>query len=92
MNKRIVIIGDGIAAISAIKAIREIDLDSYIYLIGEEKFYPYNRIRLSKGIFDEIEENKILLQKKEWYEQNKVKICINTRAVNINVDRQEVFE
>ncbi|BCN31138.1 NAD(P)/FAD-dependent oxidoreductase [Anaeromicropila herbilytica] len=91
MNKKIVIIGDGIAAISAIKAIREIDLDSYIYLIGEEEFYPYNRIRLSKGIFDEIEENKILLQKKEWYEQNNVQICVDTRAVNINVDTQEVL-
>jgi len=91
MIKKMIIIGDGIAAISAIKAIREIDLDSYIYLIGEEKFYPYNRIRLSKGIFDEIEENKILLQKKEWYEQNNVQIRTDTRAVNINVDTQEVL-
>jgi nitrite reductase (NADH) large subunit len=43
MAKRIVIVGGGIAAITAIKAIREIDLDSEIYLIGEEKFYPYIR-------------------------------------------------
>ena len=40
MSKRIVIVGSGIAAISAIKAIREIDVDSEIYLIGQEKFYP----------------------------------------------------
>lgn len=90
MTKRIVIVGSGIAAITAIKSIREIDLSSEIYLIGQEKFYPYNRIRLSKGIFDELEENKILLKKKEWYEENKVEIFINTKVANIDVDSLEL--
>ncbi|MCB2295880.1 FAD-dependent oxidoreductase [Clostridium algoriphilum] len=91
MTKRIVIVGSGIAAITAIKFIREIDLSSEIYLIGQEKFYPYNRIRLSKGIFDELEENKILLKKKEWYEENKVEIFINTKVVNIDTDNLELL-
>ena len=91
MAKRIVIVGSGIAAITAIKAIREIDMDSEIYLIGEEKFYPYTRIRLSKGIFDDLCENSILLQKKEWYEQNRVKIFVDTRVVNIDIESQEVL-
>jgi len=91
MTKRIVIVGNGIAAITAIKSIREIDSDSEVYLIGKEKFYPYNRIRLSKGIFDELEENNILLKKKEWYEENKVKIFINTKVVDINTDKHELL-
>lgn len=91
MTKRIVIVGTGIASVTAIKAIREIDLDSEIYLIGQEKFYPYNRIRLSKGIFDDLEENNILLQKKEWYEQNRVKIFINAKVMNINTDSLELI-
>ncbi|KMT21166.1 NAD(P)/FAD-dependent oxidoreductase [Clostridium cylindrosporum] len=91
MASRIVIIGNGIASITAIKAIREVDLDSEIYLIGEEKFYPYNRIRLSKGMLDDIEENNILLQKKEWYEENKVKIYINTKVVSVDIDNKEVL-
>lgn len=91
MTKKIVIVGSGIAAITAIKSIRELDLESDIYLIGEEKFYPYYRIKLSKGILDEIEENKILIQKKEWYEQNKVKILIGKKVVNVNIDNQEVL-
>lgn len=88
--KKIVIIGSGIAAITAIKAIIEVDSNSEICLIGEEKFYPYNRIRLSKGIFDELNENNILLQKKEWYEDNNVKVYLDTRATSVNVDCQEV--
>ena len=69
--------------------IREIDLQSEIYLIGQ-KFYPYYRIKLSKGIFDEFSENNILLQKKGWYEQNRVRIFINTKVVYINTDSFEV--
>ncbi|PRR81582.1 NAD(P)/FAD-dependent oxidoreductase [Clostridium vincentii] len=91
MTKRIVIVGNGIAAITAIKAIREIDLDADIYLIGEEKFYPYSRIRLSKGIFDQLSEDNILLQKKEWYEQNGVNVFINTKVVSINTDNLELL-
>jgi nitrite reductase (NADH) large subunit len=91
MAKRIVIVGTGIASVTAIKAIRESDFDSEIYLIGQEKFYPYNRIRLSKGIFDVLEENNILLQKKEWYEQNKVKIFINTKVMKINTESFELI-
>ncbi len=88
--KKIVVIGSGIAAVTAIKAIIEIDSDSEICLIGEEKFYPYNRIRLSKGIFDELNENNILLQKKEWYEDNNVKVYLDTRATSVSADCQEV--
>jgi len=91
MTKKIIIIGNGIAAITAIKSIREIDLESDIYLIGGEKFYPYTRIKLSKSLFDELSDNKILIQKKEWYEQNNVKLFINTNVISINTNSLEVL-
>ncbi|MBU3158249.1 FAD-dependent oxidoreductase [Clostridium frigoris] len=90
MAKKIIIVGSGITAITAIKSIREIDLDSEIYLIGEEKFYPYTRIKLSKSLFASLEENTILIQKKEWYEQNNVKILIDTKVVSIDSTSHEV--
>lgn len=90
MSNKIIVIGNGIAAITAVKTIRETDLDSEIYLFGEEKFYPYNRIRLSKGIFSNLLEDNVLLQKKEWYEQNKINIFTDTRVVNVNTDIQTI--
>lgn len=91
MNKRIVIIGSGIAGVTAAKAIREVDSESEVFLIGEEKYYPYNRIRLSKGMFSQLEENSILLQKKEWYEQNNIKILVNTKVISVSTNCQEVL-
>lgn len=90
ISEKVLVIGSGIAAITAIKAMLETDSDIEICLIGEEEFYPYNRVRLSKGIFDELNENNILLQRKEWYEDNNVKVYLDTRAKSVNVDCQEV--
>ncbi|KRQ86337.1 Assimilatory nitrate reductase electron transfer subunit [Caloramator mitchellensis] len=87
----IVIVGNGIAAISAIKAIREEDLKSNILLFGDEDFYPYNRIRLSKGLFDKLEDDKILLQKKDWYDKNGVEINLNTRVLSIDTNNKLIY-
>lgn len=71
---RIIIIGGGIAGISAIKAIREVDKDIEVHMISNEKFYPYNRLRLTKGLFGNLSEDAILLQKRDWYESNKINL------------------
>jgi nitrite reductase (NADH) large subunit len=86
-----VIIGGGIAGISAIKAIREVDGDVEISMFSNENFYPYNRLRLTKGLFGNLEEDNILLQKKQWYEANKIKLNINKGVTGINIEDQEVL-
>jgi nitrite reductase (NADH) large subunit len=87
----IIIIGDGIAALSAIKAIREVDPDGEIDLFGEERFYPYYRIKLSKNLLAQINEDAILLQRKDWYVLNKVRLHLNVKVLGIDVKRQEVL-
>lgn len=91
MSNRVIIIGGGIAAINAIKAIREVDSEIDIYLFQNEKFYPYNRIRLTKSLFDNLEEEKILLQKKEWYRLNKVNLYLNKNVIEIDTNKEEVI-
>lgn len=91
MKSKIVIIGSGIAAISAIKAIREMNSSSIIHLIGQEKDYPYKRIRLSKDLFDSLEENKLLIEKKEWYENNNIELYLDTKAIKIDFDNHIIF-
>lgn len=91
MSNNIIIIGGGIAAVSAIKAIREVESESTIQLFQDEKFYPYNRIKLTKSLFGKLEEKDILLQKIEWYETNKVEIHLNKKIIEINVEGQEII-
>ena len=90
MDRNIVIVGGGIAAISAIKAIRELDNEITISMFSDERFYPYNRLRLTKSLFGKLEEDNILLQKKEWYEANKVELNLHKKVVDIDVEKQHI--
>lgn len=91
MEEKIVIIGGGIAAISAAKAIREINKQSEIIIFGEEKFYPYYRIKISKGLLGSLEEEKLLIQKKQWYINNNIKVQLDNKVAGINPKNKEII-
>ncbi|HEY8889504.1 MAG TPA: FAD-dependent oxidoreductase [Clostridium sp.] len=91
LSNNIVIIGGGVAAISAIKAIRETDIDTNIFIFQNERYYPYYRIKLTKGLLDSLEEEKIMLQKKDWYELNNVKLFLNKEVIGIDTTKSEII-
>ncbi|NLZ49435.1 MAG: NAD(P)/FAD-dependent oxidoreductase [Clostridiales bacterium] len=90
MAERIIIVGGGVAAVSAIKSIREINEKAEIYLFGSERFYPYYRLRLTKGLFDNTVEDKILLRKIDWYVENNVNIHMGKAVSSIDTDKKEI--
>lgn len=91
ITQNIVIIGGGAAAVNAIKAIRETDSISDIQLIQNEPVYPYYRIRLTKSLFDNLDADKIALQKKEWYEQNNVTVHLGKEVKSIDTGSRRVI-
>lgn len=91
MEEKIVIVGSGIAAISAAKTIHEINPQSKITIFGEEKFYPYYRIKLSKGLLGNLEEEKILVQKKQWYIENNIKLYLDKKVTSIDPRKKEII-
>lgn len=90
MTNRIIVVGSGIAGITALKSIREIDRDSELIVIGDELFYPYYRLKLSKGLFGELSEDNMLIQKKDWYIENKINVCLGKKVTGISTDKKEV--
>ncbi|GFP76428.1 NAD(P)/FAD-dependent oxidoreductase [Clostridium fungisolvens] len=91
MAEKIVIVGGGIAAVNAIKAIREIDNKSEIHLFGNEWYYPYHRIRLTKGLFESMMEEKIRIQKIDWYEANNVSVYLGTEVIGVNIAESKII-
>lgn len=90
MINKVIIIGGGVAAINAIKAIRELDSQVEINVFQNEKTYPYYRVKLTKNLFDNLTEDKILLQKKEWYGLNNINLYIGEEVVNIDIYNHEI--
>lgn len=81
--KHYCIIGTGVAAVNAAKAIRDIDKEAQISLFGAEKSLPYNRIKLSKELFSDLRSEKVLLKKEKWYGMQNIRTYPNTKIVRI---------
>ncbi len=70
------IIGTGVAAVQAAKAIRDHDQDANIIVYGEETSLPYNRIKLSKELFSDLRSEKVLIKKEKWYQTQNIRKLI----------------
>ena len=74
----IIIVGAGIAGLSSIKSIREINNEVSICLINGEDREPYKRTKLSKHIYCGFEKNQFSLIDQDWLSANNVKMVRHT--------------
>lgn len=90
MAKNYVIIGSGIAAVTGAKAIRNLDKDGIIQIYGEERSLPYIRIKLSKDLFTDLGNEKVLIKKEKWYEENNIFLETDSKIIRIDSDSKFV--
>lgn len=84
-----VVVGGGIAAVSAIESIRERNKTCRILMISEEKSLPYFRILLSKklGLQRDVEPVK----EQKWFEDNGVELMLDKKAFRILEKEKQVL-
>ena len=87
MTKNYCIIGTGVAAVNAAKAIRDQDPEGNILVFGSETSLPYNRIKLSKDLFADLRSEKVLIKKEQWYQKQQIQLFPNTAITQIDVDQ-----
>ncbi|MBN1980661.1 MAG: NAD(P)/FAD-dependent oxidoreductase [Chitinivibrionales bacterium] len=80
-----IIIGGGIAGVSAIKGIRELDTRGSILLMNRESSLPYTKPLLTKGLLmGKKRIDEIYIQKQAFYDQQNVTVAYNLAAVSID--------
>ena len=90
MNKNYCIIGSGVAAVNAAKAIRDSDKEANIHVFGAERSLPYNRIKLSKDLYSDLHNEKVLIKKEKWYQDQQIDVHVNTKIVDLDTDKHEI--
>lgn len=88
-EESIFIIGSGVAAISAAQAIRNRNVNCYVEIISAENILPYYRILLSKRLHCENAFTNI--KEQEWFDNNNIKLTLNTTLQQINTEKQELI-
>ena len=84
------IIGNGVAGTTAALNIRRFEEAAEITIVTGEAMPFYSRIRLPEFISGSLEESKLVIYKDAWYEDNRINLISNKKAVSIDHDAKQV--
>lgn len=87
---RFVIIGAGIAGVSAAEAIREHAPNADITLLSKEKEVPYMRLNLTRLLAGEFPEKNLPLHSESWYADRNIHLRTGVAAEQINLTEKRV--
>ncbi len=81
-----VIIGNGIAGVNAAEAIRGMDANGRIVMIGDETFPPYCRPMISMVLEGSIPHAKLPIRPASFYDDWKIEPVLGTRVTGMDLD------
>ena len=85
------LIGGGLASATAAETLRKEGAEGKITIISAENFLPYHRPPLSKSFLLEVqEEDRILVNKEDFYHENRIDVILNTKALRVHPQRKTV--
>jgi NADPH-dependent 2,4-dienoyl-CoA reductase/sulfur reductase-like enzyme/ferredoxin len=88
--ERIVILGNGIAGVTAADHLRRHHSDCHIDLVTDEAHPFYNRTSVSRLIGSRSAMKRMYLLPDSWYDERRITSWLNTRAVKIDRHAQKV--
>ncbi|WP_039763969.1 NAD(P)/FAD-dependent oxidoreductase [Caldicellulosiruptor sp. F32] len=86
----VVIIGGGVSALTVAEEIRKKDFNLSICILSDERVLPYYRLKLPYYIYNPIDE-KFFIKPQNWFEDNNIKIYLNSPVIKVNFDNKIVF-
>ena len=88
-----IIIGNGIAGIQAAEAIRRMDTNGGITMIGDETFSPYCRPMISLVLEGAVKPEKLAIRGEDFYDRLNIEPVLGKRVTHINpADKQVIID
>jgi NAD(P)H-nitrite reductase large subunit len=85
------IIGNSVAAVGAIEAIREVDHKGSIAVISDEPHYAYSRPRISEYITQGRDASSVCYRTSDFYDKNSVQTILGVRVEQVNPGQKTVM-
>lgn len=83
-TEKFVVVGSGIAGLSACDEIRKRNKTCSIELISDEDVFCYNRPMLTKGILSEFDALNFFTKQLDWYKENNITLTLSTKVESID--------
>ena len=85
-----VIIGNSVAAVGAVRGIRNVDQDGNITVVSREKHAAYGRPLISYLLGGLVTEKRMSYLPEDFYEKNRVNILLNSEVVGVDDQAKKV--
>jgi nitrite reductase (NADH) large subunit len=86
----VVIVGTGIAGVSAAESIRRASPGARITLLGREPDLPYYRINLTRYLAGEISRDELIIHPEQWYRDNGIDLRLSTEMRGFDPENGEL--
>ncbi|WP_157592438.1 FAD-dependent oxidoreductase [Solirubrobacter soli] len=86
----VVVIGNGIAGVTAVDHIRRRHPVTQIDLIAEEPHHLYNRMGIARLVYGKSAMQGLYLNPDAWYGEREIEVWLNTRALQIDRANRQV--
>jgi len=86
----IVVLGGGIAGVSAAEAARKAAPQARITLLSREERYPYYRLNLTRYLAGEVVPDALPIHREEWYAEQRVELQRGVSAMRVDPAKREV--
>jgi len=83
-DKHYLILGGGVAAVSAAGAIRARDLTGKITMVSAEPYLPINRPMLTKSMLACLHPEEIAINGSDWYQEKNIELKLSKLVSNID--------
>ena len=87
---KVVVVGAGIAGVSAAEAIRKSAPQAEITLISNETHLPYYRLNLTRYLAGEISTDQLSLHPELWYNLQNIRLLRNAEARALDLEKKEL--
>jgi nitrite reductase (NADH) large subunit len=87
----VVVLGNGIAGVTAADFVRRGHPECEIHLVGQEPHILYNRMGISRLVYGRSAMQGLFLLPETWYDEHQVTAWLNTMATRIDLPTQRVF-
>lgn len=89
-QEKFLIVGGGIAALSAAAAIRKRNATATITMFTEEAVKPYYRPALSDYLSEDLDDRKFYVYDETWYQANRVEVQTSCRVASLDIQSREI--
>ncbi len=89
--QNVVIVGNGIAGITAADNVRRRHPTCAIDVVARERYHLYNRMAITRLIYGGSAMQGLFLMQEQWYEQHRITTWLNTLVIAIDREQHRVL-